>query len=211
MKSFLLIPVILAPLFVAGQFPAPTNFEFSYTYFTIDGGGYCEGQYFSGPGYCSYFQWNAPDALPQNKQLLHYNLYFKGGPMWGDTSTVCFASTTETYYEIHQGFIGWMWVTAVYSDPAGESVASDTAFNADLPIGISQAAEKTPAKVWYDAGGQRIRFTNPAGTGTVYLYDCTGQMVRSVSAGNEMMTGDLPRGVYLVKTGNFVKKIALTE
>lgn len=201
MRRITLMLTILIPLTGLAQFWAPTGLEFYYYYFPIDDGGYCNGQVITGPAYCSYFNWNAPDTLPVKANLLNYKLYFQHlAP--NDSSVECFATVSDTFFIVPSGFIGKMWVTAVYDNPSGESDSSNIVINNSLPIGIAGPTAKEIPKIWYDYSGAQVKVEEGVSIREINLYNELGQLVKSASNTNLLSIKEMPSGVYIAEVKN---------
>ena len=97
MKKLIFIITILISISIKclAQFPAPTNFHFSYYYILLGEWGVCCGQSVNGPGYCSYFNWSVPDTASTEATLEYYKIYFNNN----------LYNTVDTeIYEVNEGF-----------------------------------------------------------------------------------------------------------
>lgn len=199
MKAISLIFGLLLSLSVVAQFPSPSGLQFSYEYFPINGGGYCDGQPITGPAYCSHFNWNQPDFTGTEARFDHYRLYHK--PYYAPDSAVSLiAMVPDTFFVVVQGFIGEMWVTAYYNEPEGESRPSDTVVNTDLPVGLPGNQAGPAPFMWYQANGQQIVLSGFTGLYSVTLYNLHGKSVLHDQSGNSrIQTGHLPSGLYVAK------------
>lgn len=176
MKTFTGILFAICPILSFGQFPEPVNFTFSYQYYMIDQSGECAGQWVYGPTYCSHFSWNAPDTNATNSTLAHYNLYYYS---WGSQDTVVLTSTTDLQFDMEIGIIGEIWVTAVYSDPDGESEPSNIIINDDLPISVNEYDLQNEPDIFYDNQNQEIIIKNRNKVSRINIYNCNGELMIS--------------------------------
>lgn len=198
MKSTLGILFVLFSLTSFAQFPAPSNFVFTYDYITIDDIGYCEGQTAYGPTYCSQFSWTVADINSTNAVFDHYNLYYYN--YWGSQDTTILASTTEAFIEMEIGIMGELWITAVYSNPIGESEPSNIEINSDLPISIDENLPVNNINVFYDKNHQEIRIKNGEDISHLNVFDSQGKLVKSESSNKSSIKMNyLPQGLYIVE------------
>jgi hypothetical protein len=197
MKKYFTILLMMFSITTFAQFPAPTNFEYSLNYIMIDQEGYCEGNWVAGPTYCSNFSWAAPNTTTTNATLDHYNIYYYN--YWTHDTTII-ASTSELYYELEFGPIGEMWITAVYTNPEGESGPSNIVINDGLPISISEYKSATKITIQYDQTTQEITITNGEKIGKINLYDSEGKTMTSTTpVNNKICIENLPSGLYIVE------------
>lgn len=197
MKKYFTILLIMLSVTTFAQFPAPTNFIYSYNYIRIDEGGYCGGHFIIGPTYCSYFAWDAPDTTTTNAILDHYNIYYYN---YGTFDTIIMASLPELYYEDEFGAIGEMWITAVYTNPEGESGPSNIAVNEDLPISVPEYKLTTENAIQYDQITQEIIITNEEKIGEINLYDNQGKtIITTKPVTHKICIENLPSGLYIVE------------
>ncbi len=79
MKNQLIIIFALMPYVIFAQspsrYPAPTNFEYTFDYISLDEWGTCADEYIEGPSYCSNFSWNTPDTVGLSTNLKYYNIH----------------------------------------------------------------------------------------------------------------------------------------
>jgi hypothetical protein len=159
--------------------------------------GYCAGQWLYGPTYCSHWAWDAPSANSTNATLENYKLYYFDF-FTRDTSVL--ATPVETYFDMEIGIIGEMWVTAVYSNPDGESEPSEILVNNDLPISIDENPEMEKIVVYYNKSLQEIRIENADAVSEIKMYDVKGQLVQSQqSVKSSISVEHLPRGLYVIE------------
>ncbi len=197
MKKYFIILLMMLSVTTFAQFPAPTDFVYSYNYIRIDEGGYCEGHWVLGPTYCSYFTWNAPDTTTTDAILDHYNIYFYN---YETLDTIIMASLPELYYEEEFGAIGVMWITAVYTNPGGESGPSNIAVNESLPISVSEYKLTTENAIQYDQTTQEITIINEEKIGKINLYDSQGKtMISTKSVTNKICIENLSLGLYIIE------------
>jgi hypothetical protein len=149
--------LLLISLNAFAQFPVPTDFQFNYTYIMIEQSGFCEGQVVGGPTYCSTFSWNAPDTAGLTTQLEFYRIYYQMYFMQ-DSTPIIIAEVNETFHNMEIGILGKIWVTAVYSNPDGESEPSNIIINDDLPISIEEQNNTNQFQIIYDREKHCLNF-----------------------------------------------------
>ncbi len=142
--------------------------------------------------------WSAPDTLNIPSTFDHYNLYcnFYGQ----DTTLNLIASLTDTFFNIEAGFIGEMWVTAVYSDPAGESEPSNIIINESLPISINENQLENEMNIFFDKRNQEVVIENGDGISRINIFNCQGKLIKSnKTILNKINIENYPTGLYIVE------------
>jgi hypothetical protein len=177
-------------------FPKPGYFGFGYTYIMLGQSDFCEpGKTVYGPAYCSYFEWTTPDTSSLSAQLDHYNLYYHDSH--GDTTTLL-ASLKDTSCYIVIGIMGNVWVTAVYTNPTGESMISRMIQNSDLPIAVEELRHATKPTLFYDDTSQSIFLENNHNPSLVRIFDKYGRLVKKVSNSDVIDVSGLRHGLYII-------------
>lgn len=197
MKRNLIIPFVFLSLTASAQFPAPTSFQFSYDYIMIGEWGDCDGQAIYGPTYCSHFNWITPDTTITSANLEYYNIYYFE---YYSNDTSIIASLTDTFYDVELGVVGEVWVTAVYSNPDGESDSSNVVINPDLPISIDEIDLKEEIEIYYNARLKQLVINNRDKIKTITIYNIQGcrLMTKNVIR-NSLNLGNFSAGVYIVE------------
>lgn len=208
MKKLFILLLAIISFKAEAQFPPPQNFQFSYDYIMIGNSGPCAGNWINGPAYCSHFKWSPPDTNATSGSLEYYNLYYMD-ILFNDTNI--FASVIDTFYNIDNGFIGYMWVTAVYSDPIGESDSSNIVYNEDLPISLDENYITDKIIIKYDPYFQQIEFDDTNEIEEVRLFNIQGSEVMSGKLLTDRIDiSELPNGIYLLEVittdNNLVRK-----
>jgi len=199
MKKLLSTTMITCSMFAYAQFPAPTNLEFTYQYFMIGEGGYCDGQWVYGPTYCSHFDWSPPDTSISSATLEYYNIYYNHWA-YSDTILILYTSTTETFYDVEDGFIGELWVTAVYSDPDGESGKSNIIINPDLPISVEENMLNERPAIIFDQNSQLLRIEYQEKVAQINIFDSQGKRMKALTtSGNILSLEAFSSGLYIVE------------
>lgn len=197
MKSTLGILFVLFSLTSFAQFPAPSNLNFNYEYITSNESGYCAEGWVNGPTYCSHFSWTAADTITTTANFEHYNLYYYR--YWGSQDSSILATSIETVIDMEIGIMGELWVTAVYSDPIGESEPSNIEINDDLPISIDENS-LNKVSVFYNHNQQNIILKNTDAIAELNIFDSQGKQVKSLKAiTNNININHLQKGLYLIE------------
>ncbi len=197
MKNLLGILFVVLASNAFAQFPPPANFQFSYEYIMCNESGECAGQWLYGPTYCSHWTWDSPSANSTVANLENYKLYYFD---FLSRDTIVLATPVETYFDMEIGIMGEMWVTAIYSNPVGESEPSEIIVNEDLPISIDENPGMDNIVVYYDNSLQEIRIENAGAVSEIIIYDVKGQLVQSQrSAKSSISVELLSRGLYVVE------------
>lgn len=188
---------------VVGQsFPAPQNFQMNLNYIMLNDHGFCEGELFVGPYYCTDFQWNTPDLSETESQLVGYRIYHYS--TLEELAEIPFnegeiiTQTAITDFAIGNAYVGYTWVTAVYSEPDGESEPSNVEINLqDLPITISNNEIKTHSII-YDSQSKTITIKGLEDITSINVFGIDGRFI----VGSELSNIDvkhLSSGIYIIK------------
>jgi hypothetical protein len=197
MKTLLGILFVMLASTAFAQFPPPTNFQFSYEYIMCNESGECAGQWLYGPTYCSHWAWDDPSANSTVANLENYKLYYFD---FFSRDTIILATPVETYFDMEIGIIGEMWVTAVYSNPDGESEPSEILVNDDLPISIEENPGMEKIVVYYDNSFQEIRIENVEAVSEINIYNVQGQLVQSHQSTKSSVNVELlAKGLYVIE------------
>ena len=197
MKTILGILLVMSSMTAFSQFPGPTNFDFSYEYIMIDESGYCAGQWVAGPTYCSHFTWTTPDTNFTNSTLEYYNLYYYS---YNTLDTTILTNTTDTYFNMQIGIMGEIWVTAVYSNPDGESEPSNIIINEDLPISVEENQLENELNILYDNINQKIKIVNGKDISRINIFNNQGKLIETEKRINESINIDhLRKGLYIIE------------
>jgi hypothetical protein len=195
-QNFILILFFFSSGIAYCQFPSPTNFSFSYNYIMLGDGGYCGDTILIGPTYCSHFLWNTPDTSQTSATLLSYKLHFRPSYM---PDSVFIYSSIDTVKTMELGVMGWVWVTAVYGNPEGESDSSNIEYNNTLPINV----EKNTADkefIFYNCTDKKLMISGNQEMHGIKIYNTTGIMLISLEKfNNELSLAELEPGIYFVE------------
>lgn len=201
---------LLISLNAFAQFPEPTDFQFSFFYITCNETGFCEGQVVGGPTYCSTFSWNAPDTSGLASQLEFYRIYYQMYFMQ-DTTPIIIAEVNETFHEMQIGIMGEIWVTAVYSNPDGESEPSNTVINEDLPISLDEQNNVNQIQIIYERENHSLNFSSIESDIKIRIFDLNGRcIISTIYNGNSIQLESLKQGIYILEAvfsnGNMLPK-----
>jgi len=198
-KKFYLLILSVFSFTAFGQFPVPLNFNFSYDYIMIGDAGYCGSNYLIGPAYCSHFSWNMPDTTLTSSSLLYYKVHYRSGTLvWNSIDTTY--NTTDTALDLELGVIGWVWVSAVYSNPDGESDSSNVAYNNTLPIDINEMSPNNDNSIVYLQNKKSLIVEDYLRVREIKIFDLTGKCVKSLGCiQREFSVADLKANIYLIE------------
>jgi len=196
----------LTTMICQAQFPAPHSLMMFGKYIMIGDSGYCCGKEVMGATYCTDFQWETPDVSETEAQLTGYNIYYYNNYGYYNGMEIPFseatriAQTANTYFQMEIGIIGAVWVTAVYSNPEGESEPSNIVDNGDLPIAIKKV-EKQPFTLTYNEQKNGIEIKDIENISSLRIFRLDGTEIMSVSSSDFHFidTKGIEKGVYIVK------------
>jgi hypothetical protein len=177
----------------------------SYKYIYLDDMGYCCGEFVWSPTYCTNFQWEMPDLSGTEAKLIGYNIYYYVTPYYyngmeiPDAEVNLIAQTTNTYWEEEIGIMGVVWVTAVYSDPEGESQPSNFVVNGELPTSIQQVGRQD-LSIIYNKHRNNIEILGIKDITSVSIVRIDGIIIRSVFSSDfhSVDTKGIEKGIYMI-------------
>ena len=193
--TFIIIAFI-AQVAIAQEFPAPSNFTVEYDYILLDDwSGGCGDVTVAGPAYITYFNWDEPDLSSTDAILEFYTIYYKD--YMGEDATFI---TRDNYYCVEQGFMGDMHVKATYSNPDGESEASNIATIYGLPTGINSNELSQDIELIFDKEAGILKVdNNTKPVKNILLYDLNGRKILdNQNSNNYITTNKLTIGTYIV-------------
>lgn len=158
----------------------------------LDEWGMCNDIQIYGPAYCSHFNWSPPDTSQTDAKLEYYWIYL---------DDVQFESVSDTFYTTTGGYIGKFYVTAVYSEPAGESDSSNVVFNYDLPISTEEIESYANFGVIYNKIDNQLVVKGFENIRSIRIFDIRGQEVYSSTAVPAAIDiGEFGFGLFLIET-----------
>jgi hypothetical protein len=172
MKTICVAFFLFLAVHVFGQFPAPTNLIYSMGPYFYNDGGNCLGRYFYGIGSCSQFVWNAPVS---SQTIDHYNIYWQHGT----SEPQVLGTPSSTYCWFANCFIGTMWITAVYSNPTGESGPSNIISNLDIAIEVRKVNDNFKI-IFYIDNSDVIHLQTESQLKLLKIFDSNGQVIKTV-------------------------------
>ena len=195
---FLTAVMILAVILPSGiggglnaQFPAPESFQFLYEYIMLDEWGMCNDVTLYGPDYCSHFSWSPPDTSLTDARLDSYQVYVDDMPL---------VSVTDTFYTTSGGFIGKFYVTAVYTDPSGESDSSNVVSNYELPISSVELGSPGRHGIIYNAGDRQLVVQDAMAIRRLRIFDIRGMEIFSASPVRRTIdVSGIGSGLYIIE------------
>ena len=194
LKKLMLFVVVLfiTQFSIAQEFPAPTNFEIDSRYIGLDGvGSNCDGLQIFGPEHVTHFSWDEPDLSSTTATLEYYTIYSGGVPV---------ATTQNTTHCVDFGFAETeLYVKATYSNPDGESEASNIVEAGGLPIGIKNVLDLPVELVYSKELGILSVKNNTSPIKDILLYDMQGRkVVDNQGLVDYISTDQLIPAIYLV-------------
>jgi len=172
-------------------------------YVPIGEGGVCGSEPIFGPSYCTEFRWEAPDLTGTNAQLIGYNVYSYQSENNCEGMEIplsegrLIAYTTGTYLLMEFGS-GSVWVTAVYSNPDGESEPSNIACNYDLVVSIKEVKTRD-ILLTYNKQRNGIEIKGTENVATLRIFCLTGFEIPIQVVSDFINTQNMKKGVYIVK------------
>jgi hypothetical protein len=192
------------------QFPSPQNFQMRLNYIMLDDWGFCAGEPVNGPYHCTNFEWEEPNLSETESQLIGYRIY--NYPSMDELTEIPFnegqiiAQTVSIGLEMGSGFVGYTWITALYSEPDGESAPSNVEINLDgLPLAINKNEIKTHSIVY----NNQMKTIEIIGIENITSIDILGIDGRFITASelNNIDVKYLTNGIYIIKITTETGKI----
>lgn len=184
------------------QFPSPLYYQMNLNYITWDDWSFCAGVPIKGPSYCMHFTWKEPNLSETESQLIGYKIYnyftleeLAEIPL-NDGQSI--AQTINTYAEIEGWIAGYTWVTAIYSEPDGESAPSNIEFNLGEPPIVINKDEIYPHSIAYNSQMKTIEITGIKNIASIDIFDINGRFIATCKL-NDIEVKHFPIGIYIIK------------
>jgi len=198
------------------QFPSPQNFQVYLTYIEWGDWGFCAGEPVYGPYHCTSTQWDEPNLAGIESQLVGYRIY--NYPSMIELEEIPFdegqiiEQTVETGLTTGGGYQGYIWVTAVYSEPDGESEPSNVVF-CRLPLGINKNEIKSHS-IFFNNQMKTVEIIGGENVVSINIFGIEGRLI-AASESNKIDVKHLTKGVYIIKvttkTGKIISEKLIIE
>lgn len=180
------------------QFPSPTNFSLQGQYIELDRCELCLSSSplhdLCGPTYCTAFSWQAPTETTA-ATLDHYNIYGKY-----DNQIVFSATEVTLYHWVQIPPQGDFWVTAVYSNPIGESLPSNVVTGwTELPTSNSKI-QSIKEDIVFSKSEQTLTINSTKTIVKMNLIDSNGRIIKCFqNPSKKIYISEVPRGFYIIE------------
>jgi len=192
-KSFAIL-FLFVSLSIVAQFPAPINFYLEGKYILLDECDDCLIMHLlCGPAYCSLFSWQPPTETT-TATFDHYNVYGK----YNNEINFSATETTNSHWAQIPP-MGEFWVTAVYTNPAGESLPSNrvTGWSA-LPTSNSQVQQEKE-NIIFNISEQTLVINTNKTIIKINLIDTNGRITKCIQGSSKNISvSELPKGFYII-------------
>jgi len=190
-------------------FPPPRNFQMNLNYIMLDDWGMCAGESVYGPYHCTNFVWEEPNLSETENQLIGYKIYYY--PSEQELVEIPFsegqmiAQTVDVGFEVGGGFDGYTWVTAIYSEPDGESTPSNVEYLDGLPVAINKNEIKAHSIV-YNNQIKSIEIIGIEDITSIDVFDICGRLI-TASKSNDVDVKHLKDGIYIIRISTKIKGV----
>lgn len=149
-----------------------------------------------GPNYCSTYSWQAPSETT-TATLDHYVIYGKD-----NLNNITFSQTVTgaTSFWSNSGIVGSFYVTAVYTNPSGESLPSNVEIGWPGYPTENKVVLSEKENIIYDNSEQTLTIKTKKTIVKMNLINSNGRMIKCIQ--NPMNTtniSELPKGFYIVE------------
>lgn len=195
MKKNFAILFLLISLSTLAQFPTPTGFTLQGQYVLIGHCEFCLGPHsVCGPTYCTEFSWQAPTEIT-TATLDHYNIYRN----YNNQITLSFSVTSTTHW-VEIAPQGDFWVTAVYTNPQGESLPSNIYKGwINLPVSTKQV-QSTNENIIFNYTEQTLTINSDKICVKMNLINSNGNIIKCIQSPSKTTNiSALPKGFYIVE------------
>jgi hypothetical protein len=192
------------------QFPSPQNFQWSLKYIMLDDGGFCAGEPVNGPYNCITFGWEEPNLSETESQLVGYRIYYY--PSMEELTEIPFSEgqiivqTVSNGLEMGAAFVGYTWVTALYSEPDGESEPSNVEIDLDGPPLVINKNEMKTHSIVYNDQMKTIEIVGIENITSIDIFGIDGRFI-TASQLNNIDVKYLTNGIYIIKITTETGKI----
>ena len=168
--ALFLVLITISKYSIGQDFPSPENLtiEVCYNNYPL-GGEYCGPEY---PVYATVhsYTFDAPNLTGIESELIGYNLYYNDDFM---------VSFTENYYEAECYGEGDYYVTAVYTNPSGESLPSNTVYAEGFMISINDYITSNLIKIYPNplTNTKQLTITSQNQINNVSFYNVLGKEI----------------------------------
>lgn len=198
MKKTSTLILLLVSLNVFAQFPAPINFQYQQGYVHLNDCDFCLGRPLCGPISCSAFSWEAPNTSIV-ATLDHYNIYNQNE----SNITRVLASVKDLNYFYPSGMLGKLWVTAVYTNPNGESLPSNILTGMGFATSIIQNSLPEKIVLRYDKNLQLLYINTSVKLTKVNMINTQGRIIKIYQHPvSNIALNNYPNGLYIVEIYN---------
>jgi hypothetical protein len=196
MKRNSTILFLLISLNALAQFPAPTNFSLQGHYVELDRCEHCIVYYHDlcGPTYCSSFSWQAPTETT-TATFDHYNIYGKY------ENQIVFSATETTISHWAQiPPLGDFWVTAVYTNPSGESLPSNVVTGWEVLPTSNSKVQSIIENIIFSSIEQTLMVNSNKTIMKMNLINSNGRLIKCIQNPSRITNiSELPKGFYIVE------------
>jgi hypothetical protein len=196
MKRNSTILFLFISLSTLAQFPAPTNFSLQGHYVELDKCEPCLVYYHDlcGPTYCSAFSWQAPTETT-TATFDHYKIYGKYN------NQIVFSETEITISHWAQTApLGDFWVTAVYTNPAGESLPSNIVTGWEALPTSNNKVQSIKENIIFSSIEQTLMVNSNKTILKMNLINSNGRIIKCIQNPSKITNiRELPRGFYIVE------------
>jgi len=195
MKINSTILLLLISLSAFAQFPAPTNFSLQGQYIELGQSSFCLGSHpVTGPSNCSSYSWEAPTETT-TATLDHYNVYSK----YESVVKLSFSETSTSHWS-QAAPLGDFWVTAVYTNPTGESLPSNVAIGWTALPTENKLIKSTTENIIFNYSEQTLKIRTDKTMLKLNLINSNGRVVKCIQNNSKSISiSELPKGFYIVE------------
>lgn len=197
MKKNSTILFLLISLSTFAQFPAPTNFTLDGKYVLMGNCEFClSSTTICGPSSCSTYSWQAPSGTT-TATLDHYVIY---GKDYSNNITFNKTVTGATSYWSNTGIVGNFYVTAVYTNPAGESLPSNIVVGWPGYPTENRLVQSAKENIILNYSEQILTINTEKTIIKINLISSNGRVLKCIQSPSKTNNiSALPKGFYIVE------------